>query len=360
MSSYVITVLLSAVLILLIRMTKKWHVKITGDSDLSSVQKFHLRPVPRIGGVVIFVTLTIMSLLETRLTVLQEVLLCATPIFIAGIVEDFTKKVSSTLRLIFAYLSGLVAFFYLDIHIDSFALGIFGALPQWISFFITVTFIAGVCNATNIIDGFNGLLLGYTVLAILSLYFIALSVGDTDLGYILMICIMAIIPLFAVNILGHIFTGDGGAYFIGFTISSLGLFLVNRHPEELSVWVIFSILIYPIFETIFSIYRKFFLRKGSPFQADRVHFHMLFHTRKVVSNLPKRSNNFKHFLTALFLWGLSSLPMVNACIFYNKPFVLIFGILLFISVYVVLYVRMVRFKSVRFKKVSGRVKSKTL
>lgn len=62
---------------------------------------------------------------------------------------------------------------------------------------------------------------------------------------------------------GHIFLGDGGAYFLGFIIGELSVLMLARHPQ-VSAWFPLLLCIYPVFETLFSIYRKKWLRGRSP------------------------------------------------------------------------------------------------
>jgi UDP-N-acetylmuramyl pentapeptide phosphotransferase/UDP-N-acetylglucosamine-1-phosphate transferase len=77
---------------------------------------------------------------------------------------------------------------------------------------------------------------------------------------------------------GLIFLGDGGAYFIGFMLGELALMLVMRNPE-VSTWYAALLLIYPAFETIFSAYRRMFVRGKSPAVPDGIHLHSLIFRR---------------------------------------------------------------------------------
>jgi UDP-GlcNAc:undecaprenyl-phosphate GlcNAc-1-phosphate transferase len=59
---------------------------------------------------------------------------------------------------------------------------------------------------------------------------------------------------------GLIFLGDGGAYFLGFWVAELSILLVTRNPQ-LSKWLPILVCFYPVFESLFEIYRRVILRK---------------------------------------------------------------------------------------------------
>lgn len=354
---YFITFSISLLLFTVIHLTRKWHLVISGDHDMKSAQKFHIYPVSRISGIGIFIGILVLLLFNDESVILKRWVLCATPVFISGILEDFTKKIPAKIRLLFSYISSILVFFYLDLHIEFKWSIIDNVLSyEFIHLILVSTFIAGSCNATNIIDGFNGLLLGYTLLALGTLYLVSVSVSDTEFQFIFMGLIMVILPLFLMNILGLMFTGDGGAYLIGFLISSMGLLFIKKHPDSVSIWVVFSILIYPIFETLFSIYRKFFIKRISAFKADGLHFHMLIYIRRVNIYFFKKSKNLQHIITAFFFWFISALPMVIALLFYQNPLWIITGIIVFIIIYMILYTRIIHFKTIKLK----RDKKKTI
>ena len=54
---------------------------------------------------------------------------------------------------------------------------------------------------------------------------------------------------------GKIFLGDGGAYYLGFMLSAISVLTIVRHPE-VSAWFCLAVVIYPIWEVVFSIYRR--------------------------------------------------------------------------------------------------------
>ena len=155
------------------------------DCDLKSIQKIHAMPVPRIGGLAIFIAAiggcVCLYLRSPGVGMwVATLLFSAFAAFACGIVEDFTKNMSPRRRLILTMVSAAVAYFLLDariIRVDlpwvDLCLGY-----VWLSLPLTIFAVAGVANAVNIIDGFNGLAGAVTMFMLLSLAYVAFQVGD--------------------------------------------------------------------------------------------------------------------------------------------------------------------------------------
>lgn len=141
---------------------------------------------------------------------------------------------------------------------------------------------------------------------------------------------------------GKIFTGDGGAYFVGYILSVIVLMLVQRHPE-VSAWFPCLLLAYPIFETLFSMYRKIYLRKIAAMQPDGVHLHMLVFKR-LIRNKFFSNGSLNNSMTSPMLWLLSAVAIIPAYLFWNNTFLTILSCFIFTLVYLRMYWFMVRFK----------------
>jgi UDP-N-acetylmuramyl pentapeptide phosphotransferase/UDP-N-acetylglucosamine-1-phosphate transferase len=149
---------------------------------------------------------------------------------------------------------------------------------------------------------------------------------------------------------GHIFLGDGGAYLIGFMLGELAVLLTMRHVD-VSAWYPVLMFIYPIFETLFSIYRKQFLRGISPGIPDGIHLHMLIYKRLmrwVVGSQEERHRLRRNSFTSPYLWLLSLLAVLPATLFWNRNGWLIAFVVVFVSTYVWLYWSIVRFRVPRW------------
>ena len=125
--------------------------------------------------------------------------------------------------------------------------------------------------------------------------------------------------------------------------------LVQRHPQ-VSPWYPLLLLIYPIWETLFSTYRK--LSRGqSPGMADALHLHQLVYHRVVRSvfdedeakMLLNRNNR-----TTPYLIVFTAFAIVPATLFWSNTPVLIAASLIFGFTYCLAYALIVRFKLPRW------------
>lgn len=357
MSSFLISFLASALLTLfVIRHAKLYGVAM--DTDLDGVQKVHARAVPRIGGVGIFVAVVLTGVFAMLRTPLigQGVLLlllCSSVAFFGGIVEDFTKKVSPSRRLLLTMFAAAMGYFLLDAKIEriDWISSVWILSHVWIALPLTVLAVAGIANAVNIIDGFNGLATVVTICMLMSLAYVALQVNDTFVLVAALIVAGAAAGFLIWNYpAGLIFLGDGGAYFLGFMLGELAVLLVMRNPQ-VSTWYAALLLIYPVFETLFSAYRRLFLRGRSPGTPDGIHLHSLIFRRVVlwaVGRRDARTLNLRNAMTSPYLWLLSLMAVIPATLFWQHSWVLMVFCLLFILSYVWLYARIVRFRSPRW------------
>src|SRR5450830_701229 len=357
MFSFIVSFVASALLTLLIIKQVRLHSSAL-DSDFHGVQKVHSHSVARIGGLSIFLAVVISAFVSIwRLPAMTywmlSLILCSGIAFAGGIAEDFTGKVSLMGRLLFTMAGALLAFFLIDAHIGRID-WVFSSwkIPYiWLSLPITVLAVAGIANAINIIDGFNGLASVVSICILLSLAYVALQVNDSFILVAALLMAGAITGFLIWNYpVGLIFLGDGGAYFIGFMLGELALLLVIRNPQ-VSTWYPVLLLIYPAFETLFSAYRRMFLRGQSPAMPDGIHLHSLIFRRVVqwaVGRKEGRALMRRNALTSPYLWTLSLMAVVPATLFWHHTGILLICALLFIVSYVWLYARIVRFRSPRW------------
>ena len=343
MSVFTVSLLLSIVITYAIIRYQHLHQAHSHDHDLSGVQKFHTEAVPRIGGVVLMAGVLIG---QPPLWLV----LSALPIFVGGVLEDLTKRVSAKNRLLLAFLSAAVAFYELDIGLLSLGWSWFDnhilVYPS-VSLALTIVMVGGVSHATNIIDGFNGLLLGF-VLMVLSLFcWVAFQLDDQFMLSLLLSTIGSLLGLLLFNFpKGRIFAGDGGAYLLGFLLAVFSLMLVKRH-QEVSPWFPLLVLSYPVFETVFSIYRKKFLRGISPGLPDGIHLHMLVYKRLIPRYFGISDRGWKrNALTSVVMWFFTLPALLPALLWWDQQWVMILSIIVFCFYYVRFYFNIVRFKSI--------------
>ena len=164
--------------------------------------------------------------------------------------------------------------------------------------------VAGIANAVNIIDGFNGLASMCAVLMLISIGYVAFQVGDLAVMYMAAIGVGAVLGFFVWNFpLGLIFLGDGGAYFLGFFVAELAILLLHRNPGVSPMFPLL-VCIYPVFETVFSIYRRVMLRGQPAGMPDGIHLHSLIYRRVMRWAIGSRSKRSRRV-------GRSSSPTVG-------------------------------------------------
>lgn len=331
------------------------HAGKWGDHQLSGPQKFHTKPVPRIGGVAILAGVlvgAIVAQLGNRPDHVKLWLLLAAglPAFMSGVAEDLTKNVSPRRRLFFTATSAALAIWWLDAALTRTDIpGMDLAMP-WAPFAIAITIfvVTGVANAVNIIDGFNGLAAMCVLMMLMAIAYVAFQVGDMLVLWGALTLIGAVAGFFVWNFpAGLIFLGDGGAYFLGFMLAELGVLLLHRNPQVSPLFILL-LCAYPVFETLFSIYRKKWLRGISPGVPDGIHLHMLIYKRlmRLMVEAPAdRRKAVRNSMTSPYLWLLCLASVVPAVLWWNKPGVLACFLLLFIVCYVLLYWSIVRFKT---------------
>lgn len=357
MLSFLISFAASALLTLMVIKQVRLHGPAL-DLDFLGVQKVHAHVVARIGGLPIFMSMTISCgisfLPNPRMTPkLMSLMLCASLAFIGGILEDYTGRVSPLRRLLLTMAAALLAFFLVDARLEriDFPFGSWSIARTWLALPLTVIAIAGIANAINIIDGFNGLASVVTICMLLSLAYVAWQVGDVFVLSAALMVAGATAGFLIWNYpIGLIFLGDGGAYFIGFMLGEFTLLLVVRNPA-VSTWYAKLLLIYPAFETLFSAYRRIFLRGKSPTLPDGIYLHSLIFRRIVqwaIGRKETRALMRRNSLTSPYLWLFSLMAVTPATVFWRNTAVLIFFCLLFVVSYVWLYARIVRFKSPRW------------
>jgi UDP-N-acetylmuramyl pentapeptide phosphotransferase/UDP-N-acetylglucosamine-1-phosphate transferase len=283
---------------------------------------------------------------------LQFLLLCcALPAFLGGVIEDLTHSVSPRIRLWLSAISALLGVFVLGafVYRADFRFFDMGLNYPILSVLFTVLVVVGLTNAINIIDGFNGLASAVVIIILLGIFYVGFKCSDYFIMLSSLMMLGAITGFLVWNYpLGLIFLGDGGAYLLGFILSQLSILLVARNPQ-VSAWFVILINLYPVTETLFSIYRKKFLRKISPTEPDALHFHMLIYRRLIRWVEPgKKIQLTRNALTAPYLWMMTLMTVLPALLFWDQKWPLIGFCCNFVVIYVWLYVRIVKFRSPPF------------
>ena len=321
------------------------------------VQKFHLLPTSRLGGLALFCGLIAGDIFMRNykiqgLHLFETLLICALPIFLGGLVEDLTHRVPASVRLILAVISGTCVWLLLDLGVhktDAFFIDFFLQWPL-ISFLTTLLVVAGFSHSINIIDGFNGLASGQVLIMIAFLAYLNYTHFELDLFYISLLLASVLIAFFFWNWpLGRIFLGDSGAYLLGFFVVCIGLLLLQRRPE-ISPFTPIMIGLAPLIEALLSIYRRALIKKQSISNPDALHLHSLIY-RRIVVFIPSMSKFSKAILNSLvgpFFWLTSFLFSFISTLFCENKYVLFVLFFTYIALYLFLFKSIVTFKTPHF------------
>jgi UDP-N-acetylmuramyl pentapeptide phosphotransferase/UDP-N-acetylglucosamine-1-phosphate transferase len=335
------------------------HQKLTGDLPSGGPQKFHIGLTPRIGGIPIFLGLFVGGALAIAADLLpvqmgSALLLAAAPVFVLGVAEDISKRVAPLWRLLASFLSAGIACWTVGAIVPGIGLpGIDFILSSYplVALVFTIVAVGGMCHSLNIIDGYNGLASGVSSMILLALGFVAFEVGDRQLLALCLVCAGAVVGFMVWNFpRGLIFAGDGGAYLLGFFIAEISVLLVARNPE-VSPWFPFTLIVYPVWETVFTMYRRKVIRGHAAGLPDALHLHQMVFNRLVRWMVGRREARHllrRNSMTAPYLWGMGLLTVIPAILVWRYPLALQFCCLVFIVFYLWLYRRLVHFRAPRW------------
>lgn len=335
----------SLVVCALIVLTQRWHGALSLDHDLDGVQKLHLRPVPRVGGIGLLIGLTAAALVAYTFgnpvaPLALGLLGCSAPVFAAGFIEDITKTVNVRTRLIAAALSAALAWWLLDAKLTHLDTPYLDDLIRysWVSALFTVFAVSGMTNSVNLIDGLNGLAAGTVALMLAGLGALAWLHGDQLVMQLCLWGMVSSIGFLLVNYpFGKIFMGDGGAYLAGFWVAECGILLLARNPD-ISTWTVLLCCIYPAWETVYSMYRRQFIDKVNSGMPDMTHLHhLVYRAIQADEGIRAKSEWFKHGLVSAAIWSLVALCQVIATTARDHTALLAIGVGSFAVIYYWIY-----------------------
>ncbi len=348
----------SLVATLLVIASSHRHQQWTADHDVDGPQKIHARVVPRIGGLGLAIGIgggaALLSWLRPTLAhAILMLSLCATPTLVLGLAEDFTKAVRPRWRLLAPAVSGLLGALLLKAVLVRTGWHVFDAslLFPGIALALTMFTSSGVVNSFNIIDGMNGLASMCAALMLAAEAYIGLRCSDALIVGLAVATIGASLGFFVWNFpRGLIFLGDGGAYLLGLVVVELGLMLVYRNPG-VSPLAPLMIVTYPVFETLFTMYRRKVIRGRPMSMPDGIHLHTLIYRRLMrwAVGVDVRASLVRgNSMTSPFLWVLTSVAVIPACLWYDDTLMLALSLLVFVAMYLRVYWQIVRLKTPRW------------
>lgn len=252
--------------------------------DIPNVRSVHHRPIARLGGIALFIAtmLTILPVLFIQNMVggafhgqgikIIAILSGGCFLFFVGLADDlYNLRVRTKLA---AQLIAALAICASGVYIRT--LSISGLcqinLGFW-GYLITVFWLVGVTNAVNLIDGLDGLAAGISAIACSVIAFLAIMADNAILAIIMLALFGSLVGFLCFNFNpARIFMGDCGSLFLGFLIAAASVLTASMTETIVGIAMPILVLGIPIFDTLFSMLRRFLQRRGL-MSPDRGHFH---------------------------------------------------------------------------------------
>lgn len=296
--------------LIMVPFLRQWAID-QGNVDIPDARKVHDTPMPRLGGVAIFLAMMLAVLsFAPMVAAVRGMLVGGLIIFMTGLVDDL-YQISARRKFVGEIAASLAAIAIGQLWLTNLG-NLFGfgdiILPVWVGIPFTVFAVVGVINAVNLIDGLDGLAGGFTVIALGAFMLMGILDGDTATVFMSAALIGAILGFLKYNFYpARIFMGDVGSLTMGFLLGFIAVHMTQRSGATISPVVPFVILGLPILDTVRVMHRR--LRKRlSPFSPDKTHVH-----HKVLAL------GFAHRFTVLLLYSLTLLLACFAVLFRHWP-----------------------------------------
>jgi UDP-GlcNAc:undecaprenyl-phosphate GlcNAc-1-phosphate transferase len=302
---HLVSFLVSAVVVLVSTPIVKRIGLSVGNVDVPNDRKIHQRPMVRLGGISIFIG-ALIALLTVWLMggfgilpphkeyEIWGVTVGGLAFFLIGLADDLFGLSPISRLLMQGLIAGLA--WWVGVQIEFLTIPFIGLtpLPLWLSLPITVVWLVGMANAINWIDGLDGLAAGVSGIAAVVMLMVSLYMNQPAAALIAAALAGGALGFLRYNFNpAQIFMGDGGAYYIGFTLAGVGVIGLIKSVTTAAVLLPYLILAVPILDMSAVIFDR--IRHGkSPFAADNRHLHH----RLLQAGLS-------HRLTVLFIYALT-------------------------------------------------------
>jgi UDP-GlcNAc:undecaprenyl-phosphate GlcNAc-1-phosphate transferase len=240
-------------------------------------RRMHNHPIPRMGGLAIFLGFLLSVLIFIPLTTqLKGILLGTVIIVVLGIFDDIHdlnamfKFVVQIIAALIAVCSGNLIQFISNPNVFS---DVSTLNLGFLAYPITVIWIVAITNAVNLIDGLDGLACGVSTISSMTMLVIALVVSEGNVAIIMAALVGACLGFLPYNLNpAKIFMGDTGSTFLGFVLATVSIQGLFKMYSIISFVVPFLMLGLPIFDISTAFIRR--ISKGqSPMHPDRSHVH---------------------------------------------------------------------------------------
>ena len=323
--------------------------KNTGAIDVpEDSRRMHKEPVPRIGGVAIYIsflvgililrgllssgliTTSIDENLADMLEKLMAILVSCTIIFVLGLIDDY-KNIRAIYKLLGQIGCSSLAF-ALGIRIPAIALlgwhfaddspgGLF------ISYIVTVIWLVAITNMINLIDGLDGLAAGVSGIAALAIAYTASITGYHTTTFAMIILAGSVFGFLPFNFHpAKVFMGDCGAMFLGFALAAVSVISPAKGATVVAIIAPVLVLGVPVFDAAFAMIRRKI--RGQPIMdPDKSHIH---HQLTRIGLGQRR--------TALMLYGISGIMGIAAIVLTRDFYLEAVGLFLIAIVFIIVLI----------------------
>ncbi len=268
--------LVAFVLTLVLTPASMYLAKMVGAIDHPGGRRVHLRPIPRLGGIAMYVSFVaaVMLFMPRPLTIQTEGLIVGSTILLVVGIYDDIKGVSPKAKFL-GQLAGAAVLLFFGYHIESLTLPVIGPIPHlgaW-GTALVLFWVVSLVNTVNVADGLDGLAAGISFGACLVMAWSAVRIGQSTEA--LMLAGLAGVCLGFLLFNFHpakVFMGDSGSMFLGFVMAATSVSGLLKTPVLLGLVLPMLALGMPIFDMTFTVIRRKW--KGQPISvADRGHLH---------------------------------------------------------------------------------------
>jgi UDP-GlcNAc:undecaprenyl-phosphate GlcNAc-1-phosphate transferase len=251
--------------------------RMLGAVDRPDARRLNRRPIPRLGGLAIFLGIVVPSIAFLDLSgESRGVLLGAAVATVVGAVDDF-RGLTPSVKLAGQFVAASIPPMF-GVWIDHFTFPFLGVvdLPAWIGVPISMLFIVAVMNMVNFLDGLDGLAAGVCAIAGTTYAILALSLGKADPAILSAVVAGACLGFLRHNFFpARIFMGDSGALCLGFILASVSIQGLLKTASTVVLLLPLLVLAVPIIDTSFVVARR--LKHARPiYTADQSHLHHRF------------------------------------------------------------------------------------
>ena len=251
--------------------------RLLGVVDQPDGRRLNRRPIPRLGGLAIFLGILVPALAFLNLTgEMRGIVIGAAVACVVGAVDDF-RGLAPAPKLAGQMLAAAIPTAF-GVWVDHFTFPFVGAvdLPGWVGIPLTVVWVIAVMNMVNFLDGLDGLASGVCAIAGGSFAVLALSLDKVDAAVLSAIVAGACVGFLRHNFFpARIFMGDSGALVLGYTLATVAVAGLLKTASTVVLFLPLLVLAVPIIDTSFVVAKR--MKHGVPvYAADRSHLHHRF------------------------------------------------------------------------------------